>query len=148
FGIPGGPVSPIFDSILRCSQAQLIESRQETIGTFAAASYFEETGNVPAIIVTAGPGGTNAVTGVTSAFLKRIPMLIICGDVAWATKGERLIQDCGPNGINIESIYASITRKAIRIHQAESACEQVAQAIEAAKNEINPGPVLIVLPMQ
>src|SRR6187399_1445837 len=122
FGIPGGPVSPIFDSILRCPEAQLVESRHETSAAFAAAGYFEETGKIAAVIVTAGPGGTNAVTGITSAFLKKIPVLLICGDVAWADKGERLIQDCGPNGINMESIYSSITQKTIRINQAQAAC--------------------------
>src|SRR5690606_32329047 len=101
--------------------ARLIESRHETAAAFAAACYYEETGKIAAIVVTAGPGGTNAVTGVTSAHLKKIPLLVICGDVAWADKGERLVQDCGPNGINMESIYRSITRKTIRIDQAQSA---------------------------
>lgn len=147
FGIPGGPVSPIFDSILRCPQAHLIESRHETTAAFAAASYFEETGMTAAIIVTAGPGATNAVTGITSAYLKRIPIVIICGDVAWATTGRRLIQDCGPNGINVESIYSSVTRKQIRIDQPKSACSHISLALETCKDELYPGPVLVVLPM-
>lgn len=148
FGIPGGPISPIFDSILRCPEARLIESRHETSAAFAAASYFEETGNIAAVIVTAGPGGTNAVTGVTSAFLKKIPVLLICGDVAWAENGERLVQDCGPDGINMESVYASITRKRIRINQAQSACAHVASALIACQDLTHPGPVLVMLPMQ
>lgn len=148
FGIPGGPVSPLFDSILRCQKAQLIESRQETAAAFAAATYFEETGKIAAVVVTAGPGGTNAVTGITSAFLKRIPVLLICGDVAWADKGERLIQDCGPQGIHMESIFASVTRKTIRIQQPQSACAHFSLALESCKNPISPGPVLVMLPMQ
>lgn len=148
FGIPGGPISPIFDSILRCSQATLVESRQETAGAFAAATYFEQTGRMAAVVVTAGPGGTNAVTGIASAFLKKIPMLLICGDVAWAEKGERLIQDCGPHGINMESIYASITCKTIRIKEPELACDGFADAIHACKDAAHSGPALIMLPMQ
>lgn len=148
FGIPGGPISPIFDSILRCPQANLIESRHETSAAFAAASYFEETGKVAAVIVTAGPGGTNAVTGIASAFLKKIPILLICGDVAWAEKGERLVQDCGPDGTNMESIYASVTRKTLRINHAQTACMNLASALDVFKHPIHPGPVLVMLPMQ
>lgn len=148
FGIPGGPVSPVFDSVLRCQQATLIESRQETAAAFAAACYFEETGKTAAIIVTAGPGGTNAVTGVTSAFLKKTPMIVICGDVAWAEKGERLIQDCGPNGIHMESIYTSVTRQTIRILEPRSAPEEFIRTLEICHDETNPGPVLIMLPIQ
>lgn len=148
FGIPGGPISPIFDSILRCSKAILVESRQESAGAFAAATYFEETGRMAAVVVTAGPGGTNAVTGIASAFLKKIPILLICGDVAWAEKGERLIQDCGPQGINMESIYASITCKTIRIQEPHLACNSFTEAIQACKDAVHSGPALIMLPMQ
>src|SRR5436305_9877480 len=67
FGIPGGPVSPVFDAILRVKGARLIESRHETSAAFAAADYYRASGRTPAVVVTAGPGATNVVTGVVSA---------------------------------------------------------------------------------
>src|SRR5712691_5519117 len=91
FGIPGGPVSPVFDAILQVKGARLIESRHETSAAFAAADYYRASGRTPAVIVTAGPGATNVVTGVVSAHLERVPMLVICGDVAWAAGGARLL---------------------------------------------------------
>lgn len=148
FGIPGGPVSPVFDAILQTQGARLIESRHETSAAFAAADYYRACGRVPAVVVTAGPGATNAVTGVVSAHLERIPMLVICGDVAWAAEGGRLLQDSGPEGIGIENMLGHVTRATIRVTQAKTATTQGLAALGAAQNPANPGPALLVLPIQ
>jgi hypothetical protein len=79
FGVPGGPVMPFFDAILKTPGVQLVESRHETNAAFAAAGYWRATGKVPAVVVTSGPGATNVVTGIVSAYLERVPMLLICG---------------------------------------------------------------------
>ncbi|HEX3773844.1 MAG TPA: thiamine pyrophosphate-binding protein [Polyangiaceae bacterium] len=148
FGIPGGPISPVFDAILCTRGARLIESRHETSAAFAAADYYRASGRVPAVVVTAGPGATNVVTGVVSAHLERIPMLVICGDVAWAAGGGRLLQDSGPEGIAIEKLLANVTRATVRVAQAKTATTQGLAALGAAKNPANPGPALLVLPIQ
>jgi len=148
FGIPGGPVSPVFDAILNTAGARLIESRHETSAAFAAADYYRASGRVPAVVVTAGPGATNAVTGVVSAHLERIPLLLICGDVAWAAEGGRLLQDSGPEGIGIEKMLGHVTRATVRVTQSRTATAQGLAALNAAKNPANPGPALLVLPIQ
>ena len=99
-------------------------------------------------MVTAGPGATNAVTGIVSAHLERIPLLVICGDVAWAAEGGRLLQDSGPEGIGIEKMLGHVTRATIRVTQAKTATAQGLAALNAAKNPANPGPALLVLPIQ
>jgi acetolactate synthase-1/2/3 large subunit len=148
FGIPGGPVSPVFDAIFGTPGARLIESRHETSAAFAAADYYRASGRIPAVVVTAGPGATNVVTGIVSAHLERIPMLLICGDVAWAADGGRLLQDSGPEGIAVEKMLANVTRATIRVSQAKTAVTQGLAALGAAKNPANPGPALLVLPIQ
>lgn len=148
FGIPGGPVSPVFDAILHTEGARLIESRHETSAVFAAADYYRASGRVPAVVVTAGPGATNAVTGVVSAHLERVPLLLICGDVAWAAEGGRLLQDSGPEGIAIEKMLGHVTRATVRVTQSRTATAQGLAALNAAKNPANPGPALLVLPIQ
>lgn len=148
FGIPGGPVSPVFDAILNTPGARLIESRHETGAAFAAADYQRASGRTPAVVVTAGPGATNVVTGVVSAHLERVPMLVICGDVAWAADGGRLLQDSGPEGIGVESMLANVTRATVRVSQARTATAQGLAALDAAQNPQNPGPALLVLPIQ
>src|SRR5262249_35201216 len=87
FGVPGGPIMPLFDALLRDRRVRLVEARQESNAAFAAAGYSRATGKAAAVVATAGPGATNVTTGVVSAHLERIPMLIICGDVAWSSTG-------------------------------------------------------------
>lgn len=147
FGIPGGPVSPVFDAVLTVPGAKLVESRQETSAAFAAAGYYHASGKVPAVVVTAGPGATNAVTGITSAHLERVPMIVICGDVAWAKSGGRLLQDSGPAGIDIERMLGHVTRATVRVSQPGTAATQAMAAVQAATDPINPGPALVVAPI-
>jgi acetolactate synthase I/II/III large subunit len=147
FGIPGGPVSPMFDAILRNPRARLIESRHETGAAFAAAGYHRASGTVPCVVVTAGPGATNVLTGIVSAHVERVPMLVISGDVAWAAEGGRMLQDCGPEGIDIEGILRGVTRARIRVGQARSAAAHAIAALRAATNPEFPGPALLVIPI-
>ena len=148
FGVPGGPVSPVFDAVLQVSGARLIESRHETHAAFAAADYHRASGRVPAVVVTAGPGATNVVTGVVSAHLERVPMLVICGDVAWASAGGKLLQDTGPEGVAVERLLGHVTRKTIRVARPESLVSQGLAALEAARHPVLPGPALLVVPIQ
>lgn len=148
FGVPGGPVSPLFDAILNCPRARLIESRHETGAAFAAAGYYRASGHVPCVVVTAGPGATNVVTGVVSAHLEQVPMLVICGDVAWATEGGKLLQDSGPDGIDVEGMLRRVTRATVRVAQAKSAATFATAALQAAIHPTHPGPALLVVPIQ
>ncbi len=104
-------------------------------------------GGVPAVMVTSGPGATNVVTGVVAAHLERVPKVVICGDVPWATTGERLAQEMSPEGVGIEAMLRGVTRAVVRIGHAASAAGQVRAAVAAATSPENPGPVLIVAPI-
>jgi acetolactate synthase-1/2/3 large subunit len=148
FGVPGGPVAHIFKAVLQNPGARLVESRQETAAAFEAAGFYRATGRVPVVLVTAGPGITNAMTGVASAHFERIPMIVVCGDVAWATDGQRMLQSCGPEGLDIEHTFASITRAAIRVTHPRSAATQALAALDAATNPVRSGPALLVVPIQ
>lgn len=147
FGIPGGPVSAVFEAIRLTEGAHLVESRHEAHAAFAAALYHRASGRVPAIVVTAGPGVTNAVTGIASASLERIPMLVIAGDVAWATTGGRMLQDSGPEGIAIEAMLAPVTRVQTRASHARSVVSQALATLDVACDPLAPGPALFVLPL-
>ncbi|MBK8252331.1 MAG: thiamine pyrophosphate-binding protein [Polyangiaceae bacterium] len=147
FGIPGGPVSPVFEAVLSTPGARLIESRHESAAAFSAMGYHRATGRVAAVIVTAGPGATNVVTGVTAAFTERVPMLVICGDVPWASGGGRLLQDSGPQGIAVEQMLGHVTRAAIRASRPESVVTQALAAFHAATEPLALGPAVFVLPM-
>jgi acetolactate synthase-1/2/3 large subunit len=147
FGIPGGPVCPVFEAIRLTPGARLVESRHESHAAFAATLHYRATGRTSAVVVTAGPGATNAVTGIASASLERAPMLVITGDVAWATTGGRMAQDSGPEGIALESMLRPITRIQIRAAHSRSVVSQAMAALDAAEDPTNPGPALFVLPL-
>jgi acetolactate synthase-1/2/3 large subunit len=145
FGVPGGPIIPVFHAILNHPRARLIEARQETHGIFAAMGLYRATNQVSAVAVTAGPGATNVVTGVAAAYLERVPMIVLCGDVPWLSTGRKLLQDTGPYGLGIERMLQGITRAVVRVSKAESAAAQLRAAIEAALDPSSPGPVLVVV---
>jgi acetolactate synthase I/II/III large subunit len=147
FGIPGGPICPLFEAIRLTLGARLIESRHESHAAFAAALYYRASGKTPAVVVTAGPGVTNVVSGVASASLERAPLLLIAGDVAWAATGQRMAQDSGPEGIAIEELLRPVTRAQVRAAHARSVVSQAFAALDAAQNPLHPGPVLFVLPL-
>lgn len=147
FGIPGGPICPLFEALRLHKSAHLIESRHESHAAFAAAAYYRSSGRPAAVVVTAGPGITNAITGVASAHLENVPMLVISGDVAWASHGGCLAQNSGPEGINIEQMLSSITRAQYRVTNGRSAVSMTLAALSAAEDPILPGPALLVLPI-
>jgi acetolactate synthase-1/2/3 large subunit len=148
FGVPGGPVMPVFNAVLQTPGARLIESRHESAAAFEAAGFYRATRRVPVVLLTAGPGATNGVTGLASAYFERIPMVVICGDVAWAADGKRLLQDCGPEGLDVEHMFASITRATLRVTHPRSAASQALAALDAATDPARKGPALLVVPIQ
>ena len=147
FGIPGGPSAPLFEALRIVPGTTLIESRHESGAAFAAASFQRVTGRVPALLLTAGPGLTNALTGVVSAHLERVPMLVISGDVAWASRGARLAQDSGPEGIDAEQVFAACTRATVRVARPASAATQALAVLQAAIDPLTPGPALLIVPI-
>jgi acetolactate synthase-1/2/3 large subunit len=148
FGIPGGPVAPMFDAILQTSGARLVRSMHESAAAFEAAGYYRATGRVPVVVVTSGPGATNVLTGVASAHFEGVPMVVLCGDVAWAAEGRVLLQNSGPEGLDVEHMFSKITRAAVRVAHARSAATQALAALDAAINPTRPGPALLVVPIQ
>lgn len=147
FGVPGGPICPLFEAVRLCPGATLVEARHETHAAFAAVAYHRGTGRTPVLMVTAGPGITHAVTGIASASFERAPLLVLAGDVAWATHGGRLAQDSGPEGLSVEHILASVTRAQVRVTNGRSAASQALCALEWAEDPARPGPALLVVPI-
>ncbi len=147
FGVPGGTAASIFDAICSHPKARLIESRQETVAAFEAAGYWHATGEVPCVAVGAGPGITNAYTGIASAYTEAIPMIILAGDVPWAQTGGRLLQSLGKEGLSVELGFRSITKDVITITSAASAGGQMLHAWNEARDPQRPGPVLVIFPL-
>ncbi|WEK43083.1 MAG: acetolactate synthase 3 large subunit [Candidatus Sphingomonas colombiensis] len=99
FGYPGGAVLPIYDAIFRSQRIRHILVRHEQAATHAAEGYARSTGKPGVVLVTSGPGATNAVTGITDALLDSIPMVVITGQVATHLIGSDAFQEADTVGI-------------------------------------------------
>ena len=99
FGYPGGAVLPIYDAIFKQKRIRHILVRHEQAATHAAEGYARSTGKPGVVLVTSGPGATNAVTGITDALMDSIPMVVITGQVATHLIGSDAFQEADTVGI-------------------------------------------------
>ncbi|MEZ5907361.1 MAG: acetolactate synthase 3 large subunit [Hyphomicrobiaceae bacterium] len=99
FGYPGGAVLPIYDALFQQEDVQHILVRHEQGATHAAEGYARSTGKVGVVLVTSGPGATNAVTGLTDALMDSIPLVCITGQVPTHLIGNDAFQECDTVGI-------------------------------------------------
>ena len=99
FGYPGGAVLPIYDALFKQSRIRHILVRHEQAATHAAEGYARATGKPGVVLVTSGPGATNAITGITDALMDSIPMVVITGQVATHLIGSDAFQEADTVGI-------------------------------------------------
>ncbi len=99
FGYPGGAVLPIYDALFEHSRIKHILVRHEQAATHAAEGYARSTGKPGVVLVTSGPGATNAITGITDALLDSIPMVVLTGQVPTALIGTDAFQEADTVGI-------------------------------------------------
>ncbi len=99
FGYPGGAVLPIYDALFRQTRIRHILVRHEQAAVHAAEGYARSTGKPGVVLVTSGPGATNAVTGITDALMDSIPIVVLTGQVATHLIGTDAFQECDTVGI-------------------------------------------------
>src|ERR1700749_213114 len=99
FGYPGGAVLPIYDALYQAPALHHVLVRHEQGATHAAEGYARPTGRPGVVLVTSGPGATNAVTGIVDALMDSIPLVVITGQVATHLIGTDAFQECDTIGI-------------------------------------------------
>ena len=140
FGYPGGAALHIYDAIFNQSEIQHILVRHEQAATHAADGYTRATGKVGVVLVTSGPGATNAITGIATAFMDSIPMIVISGQVQSHLIGTDAFQETDMIGISRPIVKHSFT-----VESQESIPRIVKEAFYIATSG-RPGPVVIDLP--
>src|SRR6516162_8308131 len=140
FGYPGGAVLPIYDELFQQEKVKHVLVRQEGGAVHAAEGYARSTGKVGVVLVTSGPGATNAVTGLTDALMDSIPIVCITGQVPTHLIGNDAFQEADTTGI---------TRPASKhnylVKRPEDLARVVHEAFYVARSG-RPGPVVIDLP--
>ncbi len=140
FGYPGGAVLPIYDEIFKQNKIRHILVRQEGGAVHAAEGYARSTGKVGVVLVTSGPGATNAVTGLLDAMMDSVPLVCICGQVPTHLIGNDAFQEADTTGIT-----RPCTKHNYLIKDADSLSRRIHEAFIVAKSG-RPGPVVIDLP--
>ena len=140
FGYPGGAVLPIYDAIFGQNKLRHILVRHEQGAVHAAEGYARSTGKVGAVLVTSGPGATNAVTGLTDALMDSIPIVCITGQVATHLIGNDAFQEADTTGIT-----RPCTKHNYLVKSADDVARVVHEAFYVARSG-RPGPVVIDMP--
>src|SRR5918998_5443666 len=140
FGYPGGAVLPIYDSLFKQNALRHILVRQEGGAVHSAEGYARSTGKVGVVLVTSGPGATNAVTGLTDALMDSIPIVCFTGQVPTHLIGNDAFQEADTTGI---------TRPCTKHNYLVKDVDQLARIIHEAfyvARSGRPGPVVIDVP--
>lgn len=140
FGYPGGAVLNIYDAIFQLKKFKHVLVRHEQAAVHAADGYSRSTGKVGVALVTSGPGATNAVTGIATAHMDSIPMVIISGQVPTHAIGQDAFQECDTVGITRPCVKHNFLIKKI-----EDIAPTIKKAFHIAKTG-RPGPVVVDIP--
>jgi acetolactate synthase I/II/III large subunit len=140
FGYPGGAVLPIYDSLFKQNSLRHVLVRQEGGAVHAAEGYARSTGKVGVVLVTSGPGATNAVTGLTDALMDSVPVICLTGQVPTHLIGNDAFQEADTTGIT-----RPCTKHNYLVRDVNDLARVMHEAFYIAKSG-RPGPVVIDLP--
>jgi acetolactate synthase-1/2/3 large subunit len=140
FGYPGGQVIPIFDALFDAEKPRVVLVRHEQAAAHAADGYARASGKVGVCLATSGPGATNLVTGIATAYMDSIPMVAFTGQVPTMVLGSDAFQEA-----DITGITRSITKHNFLVKTVEEFPAMIKEAFYIAKTG-RPGPVLVDIP--
>ena len=141
FGYPGGTVLNIYDELYKYQdKLRHVTTAHEQGATHAADGYARSTGKTGVVLVTSGPGATNAVTGIATAYMDSIPMVVITGNVSCNLIGKDSFQEVYTEGISFP-----ITKHSFSVRNIEKLADNLRDAFRIAQSG-RPGPVLVDIP--
>lgn len=140
FGYPGGAVLPVYNALFDNTDLKHILIRHEQAGTHAADGYARATGKPGVVLATSGPGGTNTVTGIATAMMDSIPLVVLTGQVPTSVIGNDAFQEA-----DIVGITRPITKQNYLVRDVNQLEHVLHEAFHIATHG-RPGPVLVDLP--
>lgn len=149
FGVPGGAIEPLYNALARSARAggpRAIVARHETGAAFMADGYARQTGKLAVCCATTGPGATNLITGVASAYENHIPMLVITAQTALANFGRGAAQESSCTGIDTVGLFQYCTRYSTLISHVDQLEHKLSTAIMTAY-QIPNGPTHLSIPL-
>lgn len=145
--VPGGGAMHLNDGLYNCKNIKHIAHHNEQACTIAAEAYYRASGKIGVALVTTGPGGTNAITGVAGAWIESTPMLVISGQVKKSDLiNKRKIRQNGPQEVPIVNLVKSITKYSVTIKNPNDILYELQKAINIAESG-RKGPVWLDIPL-
>src|SRR5687768_2467122 len=147
FMLTGGGAMHLNDSLGMCKDIEYVCTSHEQAAAMAAESYAKVVDDIGVCLVTAGPGSTNAITGVAGAWLDSTPMLVLSGQAKRADlKGTSGVRQMGVQEVDIVSMVSAITKYAVTVMEPSDIRYHLSRAIHLARTG-RPGPVWLDLPL-
>jgi acetolactate synthase-1/2/3 large subunit len=146
FGIPGGAVSPLLGALVERPEMRVVTAKHETGAMYLAMGYALATGKPGVAFTTAGPGITNALTGLASAHYDGIPVLLLAGEVSTASFGRGALQESSAEGLDAVALVRRVTKLAARIVRPDAAVATLHKAMSAMTSG-RPGPAFLSVPL-
>ncbi|MBI4054780.1 MAG: thiamine pyrophosphate-binding protein [Elusimicrobia bacterium] len=145
FGIPGGPLMPLYEAIFERRRIRSILTKHEEGAAFMADGYARVRGGLGVCCTTTGPGSTNALTGVACAYMDSIPILILTAQVAIGAFGKGAAQESSVHGVDVVELYKPVTKASLMLLSSEKMSEMVRFVLRTALSG-RTGPVHLNLP--
>lgn len=152
YGVPGGAIAPVYDALIvqtasdAAHPVRVINTRHETGAMFMAAGQARAGGTLPCVLVTSGPGVTNVITGLASAWKDRVPLVVIAGEAPRAKFGHGALQEGSRYELDVLNMVRSITKFAAELTVPQNSVALVQKALSMAVSD-RPGPVFLSLPI-
>lgn len=147
FGIIGSANAHIFDAVYSHPDLELVCLHHEQACVMAAHGYYMQSGRMAAVLVTAGAGTTNALTGIVGAWADSAPVLVISGQEATKQfKGNNLARMIGIQGVYTESIFSTCAKRVVTCHQPDQVLRELAVALQQAQAD-RKGPCIVDIPI-
>lgn len=146
YGIPGGAIASTYDALLDYPTLKVINTRHETGAIFMAMGQARVGGSLPCVLMTSGPGITNAITGLAAAYADGIPLIAIGGEVPRKNYGRGALQEGSRYSLDVLGMVERVTRFSAEATRADAVSMLVQNAVDAALSG-RKGPAFISLPI-
>jgi acetolactate synthase-1/2/3 large subunit len=145
FGIPGGPLMPLYEALFARGQIRHVLAKHEAGAAFMADGYARISGRLGVCCATTGPGATNALTGIANAYRDAIPVLLLTAQVPFGAWGKGAAQESSMHGIDVVSLYQLVTKASVMLLTAPKMAETMRFVLRTALSGCR-GPVHLNLP--
>ena len=145
FGIPGGPLMPLYEAVFESGKIRSIITKHEEGAAFMADGYARVSGRLGVCCTTTGPGATNALTGIACAQRDSVPVMLLTAQIATAAFGKGAAQESSPLGIDIVDMYKAVTKASVMLVSPEKMSDMARYLLRRCLSG-RPGPVHFSLP--